>query len=371
VKCGPKGLNRLHFQANVENGDRAQRERLPALWPDRLQVDEFRDLRSRPHHRRNSCATQWLVPRRRKRQAGLWSLRVEIRTGEGSSYQNRRTGNLDSISANRFRACPIKPSRLKTICCFPRVARISKTQPRQRFSELPGMRKIVVPLFAAIVLLASVFPAEAARSKKPRHHHQSPLAPAEPVEETEAPKPAKDASDLSFNFFAAGGGGEEPSGTHLDLNPEQVAAKGETRRWMLKTHQTLGIATWFLLGSAVVVGQLNYNQLYGGGGSNKWQTPHRWLVLSASAAFVATAAFAIFAPKPYARPLRFDTSLVHRLAAAGATLGMLTEVILGITTTNRANVGNQRNLRTLAQAHQIIGYSTFGLLTLAGTVWIF
>jgi len=38
VKCSPEGLNRLDFQANVENSDRAQRDRVPALLHDCLQL---------------------------------------------------------------------------------------------------------------------------------------------------------------------------------------------------------------------------------------------------------------------------------------------------------------------------------------------
>ena len=141
---------------------------------------------------------------------------------------------------------------------------------------------------------------------------------------------------------------------------------------MLKTHQTLGIATWALLAGTVTIGQLNYNQLYGGrGGSRKWQTPHQILVLSTSVAFAATAAFAIFAPTPYKKPLRFDTGLIHRIAVIGATLGMLTEGVLGWWTTHQASAGNPNNLRAMARTHQIVGYTTFGLLTIAGTVWVF
>jgi len=141
---------------------------------------------------------------------------------------------------------------------------------------------------------------------------------------------------------------------------------------MLKTHQTLGIATWALMAATVTIGQLNYNQIYGGGGGNpKWQNPHEILVLSTSVAFAATAAFAIFAPTPYKKPLHFDTGLVHRIAVIGATLGMVTEGLLGWWTTHQANAGNPNNLRSMARTHQIVGYTTFGFLTVAGTVWVF
>ena len=148
-----------------------------------------------------------------------------------------------------------------------------------------------------------------------------------------------------------------------------LAAKAATRRWMLTTHQTLGISTWTLMVATVVVGQLNYNQLDGGGGGSlKYQTAHRWLVVTTSAAFAATASFAIFAPSPYERPLRFDTGLIHRIAVIGATAGMLAEIVLGWAATHRAEAGNPNHLRTYARAHQVVGYTTLGFLTVAGGV---
>lgn len=178
---------------------------------------------------------------------------------------------------------------------------------------------------------------------------------------------------LDFDFFGAQSGAAEAGkgGGEAAGNP-RLADEARTRRWMLSVHQTLGIATWLSMAATVTVGQLNYNQLYGGGGgSNKWQTPHRALVISTSALFAAAATFALLAPTPYKKPLRLDTGLIHRVAVIGATLGMVTEGVLGWWTTHQANAGNPHNLRTMARAHQIVGYTTLGFLTVAGTVWLF
>jgi len=204
-----------------------------------------------------------------------------------------------------------------------------------------------------------------------------PSQPSKPSKPSKPKAPSGDEqkSSMDFNFFPDSAGettGSDPAG--LKLSPEALELKhdGETRRWMLTTHQTLGIATWLLMAATVTVGQLNYNQLYGGGGgSNKWQTPHEILVLSSSVAFAATGAFALFAPSPYKKPLRFDTGLVHRIAVSGATLGMLTEVFLGWWTTHQANAGNHNNLATMARTHQVVGWTTFGFLTAAAAVWVF
>jgi hypothetical protein len=261
-------------------------------------------------------------------------------------------------------------------------------------------------LLTVCLLLGLTGGAEAAQKKKhPSHHPKHPAAAAtdkaaEPAPETEAEpeaspapattetkeeapavqekaaprKAAASKKGLDFDFFGGEGegGGEGGAGAGNGASAEEIEAQGRTRRWMLKTHQVLGITTWALLVGTVVVGQLNYNQLYaGGGGSQKWQTPHRYLVLSTSVAFAGTGAFAIFAPNPYDRPLHFDTGLIHRIAVIGATLGMVTEGVLGWVTTHQADAGNPNNLRSMARLHQIVGYSTLGFLTVAGAVWIF
>ena len=193
---------------------------------------------------------------------------------------------------------------------------------------------------------------------------------------TNEPKPAEEKAAgekpaLDFDFFGGQAGGPATPNPTVDPAAAEIEGKSQTRRWMLKVHQTLGITTWALMVGTVVVGQLNYNQLWGGGGgSTKWQTPHRVLVLSTSILFTTTATFSIFAPKPYDKPLRLDTGLVHRIAAIGATLGMVSEAVLGWITTHQANAGNPHS-RTMARTHQIIGYSTLGFLTVAGTVWVF
>ncbi len=245
------------------------------------------------------------------------------------------------------------------------------------------------PVLLSLSLLVALSNQAVAAKKKRKHHHRRP-APAgatsregkveateekSPEEKPSEEKSSEEKTPLDFDFFggkSAGAGSDQAKDARRDLLAPELEREGQTRRWMLKTHQTLGIATWVLMAATVTVGQLNYNQLYGGaGGNRKWQTPHQILVLSTSAAFAATAAFAIFAPTPYKKPLHFDTGLVHRIAVIGATLGMVTEGVLGWWTTHQANAGNPNNLRTMARAHQIVGYTTFGFLTIAGTVWVF
>jgi hypothetical protein len=228
---------------------------------------------------------------------------------------------------------------------------------------------------------STLAPAEQAQSEGQDGQKDIPLdvktaKPAKPVKPVKSASPSGNPpkASMDFDFFpdsAGGGAGSDSAGLKLSPEALELQHEGQTRRWMLTTHQTLGIATWILMAATVTVGQLNYNQLYGGGGSNKWQTPHEILVLSSSLAFAATGAFALFAPSPYKKPLRFDTGLVHRIAVSGATLGMLTEIFLGWWTTHQGNAGNPNNLRTMARTHQVVGWTTFGFLTAAAAVWVF
>jgi hypothetical protein len=195
---------------------------------------------------------------------------------------------------------------------------------------------------------------------------------ATPAAAETAGKTAKALGKFDFDFYGEDAPGSP--GLKMPLVPPDpdFEARVHRRRWMLKTHQALGLATWALMAATVTIGQLNYNQEYGGGGgSRKWQNTHTYLVIATSAAFLGTASMSILAPKPYPKPLRFDTALLHRIAVAGATLGMLTQVGLGLFTHYRAQAGNPHELHALARTHQIVGYSTFGLLTVAATVWIF
>lgn len=243
----------------------------------------------------------------------------------------------------------------------------------------------MLPVLTALPLIVGLAsPASAARAKqqgavtRDEASGGEPNAPKVPAggaaSDGAAQQAAGEKPSLDFDFFADQAGAETVAGTGRVLATEDaaLAEQARKRRWMLKTHQTLGIATWLALVATTAVGQLSYDQLYGGGGGGtQWQTPHRALVISTSTLFAATATFALLAPTPYKKPLRLDTGLVHRIAVVGATLGMLTQGILGWVTARQAEAGNPHNLQTMARTHQIVGYTTLGFLTIAGAVWFF
>jgi hypothetical protein len=129
-----------------------------------------------------------------------------------------------------------------------------------------------------------------------------------------------------------------------------------TRRTMLGWHQVGGFATLGSLTATVVLGQLNYTDKYGGGGdTGKYYQWHRWVAITSATIFAGTAALAVFAPSPIARPARLDTATLHKVSMAVASAGMVTQIILGIVTASKEGQPVQRDF---AMAHQIIGYTT-------------
>ncbi len=141
------------------------------------------------------------------------------------------------------------------------------------------------------------------------------------------------------------------------------------RRTLLTLHQGFGIATWAALAATTVLGQLDFNDRFrGGGDTGKYHAWHSGLAYGTSALFLATGLLAVAAPKPYREPLRLDTALLHKIAMGTAAAGMITQVVLGIVARGQAGSLSERHLAT---AHQIIGYATFGAMTAGVVVLVF
>jgi hypothetical protein len=187
-----------------------------------------------------------------------------------------------------------------------------------------------------------------------------------------APAPALShkPAGLDFDFFepeSAAASGADSAATSANISD-----LSKKRRHRLETHQLLGLGTWAFMAAGCIIGQLNYNDLYGGGsGRGSYMMPHRLLVYSTAGLFTATGIYALLAPQPYKKPLKFDTGLLHRVAAIGATAGMVAEVVLGFVTARTADSGNGSGLKRMAQIHDLVGWTTFGFMTIAGTAWLF
>jgi hypothetical protein len=128
------------------------------------------------------------------------------------------------------------------------------------------------------------------------------------------------------------------------------------RRTMLQLHQLGGYATMATMTAAVVLGQVNYLDKYGGGGdTGRWITPHAIAAFTAVGVFTATGLLALLAPSPLDKPARVDTVTLHRVAMAVAAAGLAAQVVLGPITASKEGQVSQRDF---ALAHQIIGYTT-------------
>jgi hypothetical protein len=173
---------------------------------------------------------------------------------------------------------------------------------------------------------------------------------------------------MSFDLFGPGA----PAPIPAPDSEIEVAAR--RRRALLGVHQIFGIGTLVTMAATTVVGQLSYSDLYGGPGTAKYLWPHRIGMGVVTLEFATAGALAMLAPEPYEAAVAdrgFSTATVHKTATSLATVGMLTQLGLGFATARKADAGNPHGLDSLARAHQIVGYSTLGLLVVAASAWIF
>jgi hypothetical protein len=193
---------------------------------------------------------------------------------------------------------------------------------------------------------------------------ERPVETATPVP-TPAAGATTGASSLDFELLDAPG---SKRGALIPQSDRDLDAKVRMRRTMLEWHQALGFATWAGLVATEVVGQLQLIDKYGGGGdTERFQTLHLGLALGTTGLFTAVGLLGVFAPVPYEKKGGFSTATLHKLMMAIATAGMLTQVGLGIYANAREG---QLDQRAFAQAHQIVGYTTLGAMTV-GAVTLF
>jgi hypothetical protein len=163
----------------------------------------------------------------------------------------------------------------------------------------------------------------------------------------------------------------------FDLLPSEPAAAVDPRlekevrrrRKMLKLHQGLGIATWSALAATVVVGQLDFDDRFrGGGDTGRYHGTHKALAYGTSTLFLGTGLLGLLAPEPYEKKTRLDTATLHKASMGLAAAGMATQIALGLLA--RGNAGKLRE-RDLASAHQVTGYATLGAMTVGAAVLFF
>jgi hypothetical protein len=153
-------------------------------------------------------------------------------------------------------------------------------------------------------------------------------------------------------------------------SPDDVARRASRRRTLLTLHQTFGLVTLAGLAATVVVGQFNYQALYGGGTpTRRFDVPHNLLALGTTVAFLTTGLLALFAPEPYAkRGGRFDTVSTHKLSMLVATVLMAAEFAVGVLFGE--GIGHI-DPQALAVTHMVLGYGALAAMTVGSVALLF
>ena len=193
--------------------------------------------------------------------------------------------------------------------------------------------------------------------------------------------------------------GEGAMGSTTREGPSDAEGLGEAlrrRQSLAGLHRALGIATWVAMAATVVLGVLQYYNLYGFFGGQEdtpcvrgdaifgqdqcWGTPwpHRIAALGTTVLYTATFAVSLLMPDPmdlssqesdHAREVR-----IHKALRWVHLVGMILQIGLGFATgqnwlgLDRANEFGA--MQALATVHQAIGLVTFGTLTAAGLLML-
>ncbi len=179
---------------------------------------------------------------------------------------------------------------------------------------------------------------------------------------------------MDFDLFgdapkATPNGATLPASNQVAKDPALIAKQVKVRRRVLELHQGFGFATLVAFAATIVIGQLNYQDKYGGGDfTNRYSSAHLGLSLGTSALFATDAILALAAPTPYPKPIKADAALLHKVMMGIATAGMVTQLALGFAT---ASNGGQLQQRDMARGHLVVGYTTFASLLTGYLAYVF
>jgi hypothetical protein len=170
--------------------------------------------------------------------------------------------------------------------------------------------------------------------------------------------------------------GAKPPPTSLDFDllgapkQEQPVDEGalRQRRRLLTWHQGVGLGMFALQLATTVVGQLNYDDKFGGDNSGKYVQAHSLLAFSTLVTFAAAGTLALLAPAPIHRDEGFDRVTLHKIAMAVATAGMVAQGVLGVYTQSREGYLNQQ---TFGKVHLAIGYATLAAVATGVAALVF
>ncbi|MCE9668311.1 hypothetical protein LY474_10855 [Myxococcus stipitatus] len=216
--------------------------------------------------------------------------------------------------------------------------------------------------FAAVLVILSLLSTTTARAQQPSSASKDAPGSDAPRKDPQEASPAEDPA-LDFDLL-------EPAETAAaaQVDPE-LQARIDRRRTMLKLHQGLGIAMAAGIATTTVLGQLQFNDSFRGGGDDRNLLGlHRGFAIGTSALFASVGLLGLLAPEPFEKEkTEWDTISYHKLFMALATAGMVAQIILGIMATDRYGKLSETDLAT---AHQVVGFTTLGAVT-AGVVTLF
>ncbi|MFP2962858.1 hypothetical protein ACLEPN_35090 [Myxococcus sp. 1LA] len=205
------------------------------------------------------------------------------------------------------------------------------------------------------------------------------VQPAQPMMQVEPARPLSPSDDAPTVQKPGAAPGEGDDSMDFDLlEPAEAATAAQVdpdlekrigrRRTMLKLHQGLGFAMAAGLVGTTVVGQLQFNDSFRGGGDDRNLLGlHRGLAIGTSALFATVGLLGVLAPEPFEKDFQWDTITVHKIFMALATVGMVAQIVLGIMATDRFGRLSETDMAT---AHQISGYVTLGAVS-AGVFTLF
>jgi cytochrome b561 len=188
---------------------------------------------------------------------------------------------------------------------------------------------------------------------------------------------------LTLQVDASGGATPaEPSLNFDDLLPPappsavdlKLESDIQTRRTLLQIHQALGIATVVLMVTTLVLGQINYDNIYGNGFKNdtSYLGVHEGFAIATTTTFVAGGLLALLAPSSMKHPSSsggVDTITIHKWSMLVAAVGFATQIVLGVVAESQRNT-QPAAAKDLATAHLVTGYVT-GAALFTGTAVLF
>ena len=238
-------------------------------------------------------------------------------------------------------------------------------------ARLPG--SFVRQLCACTVAVALLCTG-ALRAASTAKADETPLPANEPANPPADDKPAP----MDFDLFgdapkvgpnANAPGAKLPASAALARDPAVIGRQVKVRRRVLELHTGFGFATLVAFAATLVIGQLNYQDKYGGGDSTgRYADAHLGLSLGTSALFATDAILALAAPTPYKKPIKADAALLHKVMMGIATAGMVTQLALGFAT---ASNGGNLAQRDMALGHAVVGYVTFASMLTGYLSYVF